>query len=117
LPRIRRELKGIEFSKEHTEPIIDEMNQKDIKNQKHLSLKQMVVQERDIFMVKFATKAKRDEIEQIQTKIHLENKRVDDMETRVTREYEHFDEFIRLTNQTAVGQFCQQRPRLRSAKK
>merc|ERR1712159_508515 len=102
LPRIRRELKGIEFSKEHTEPIIDEMNQKDIKNQKHLSLKQMVVQERDIFMVKFATKAKRDEIEQIQTKIHLENKRVDDMETRVTREYEHFDEFIRLTNQTAV---------------
>ena len=28
--------------------------------------------------------------------------RVDDMETRVTREYEHFDEFIRLTNQTAV---------------
>merc|ERR1711931_581961 len=102
LPRIRRELKGIEFSKEHKEPIIDEMNQKDIKNQKHLSLKQMVVQERDIFMVKFATKAKRDEIEQIQTKIHLENKRVDDMETRVTREYEQFDEFIRLTNQTAV---------------
>jgi hypothetical protein len=102
LPRIRRELKGIEFSKEHTEPIIDEMNRKDIKNQKHLSLKQMVVQERDIFMVKFATKAKRDEIEQIQTEIHLENKRVDDMETRVTREYEQFDEFIRLTNQTAV---------------
>ena len=28
--------------------------------------------------------------------------RVDDMETRVTREYEQFDEFIRLTNQTAV---------------
>ena len=69
-------------------------------------------------MVKFATKAKRDEIEQIQNKIHLENKRfdslkilqgfqnvffrVDDMETRVTREYEQFDEFIRLTNQTAV---------------
>lgn len=47
LPRIRRELKGIEFSKEHTEPIIDEMNQKDIKNQKHLSLKQMVVQDCD----------------------------------------------------------------------
>ena len=47
LPRIRRELKGIEFSKEHTEPIIDEMNQKDIKNQKHLSLKQMVVQDSD----------------------------------------------------------------------
>ena len=73
-------------------------------------------------MVKFATKAKRDEIEQIQNKIYLENKRlkfllgtpqesnsvskiyfrVDDMETRVTREYEQFDEFIRLTNQTAV---------------
>lgn len=47
LPRIRRELKGIEFSKEHTEPIIDEMNQKDVKNQKHLSLKQMVVQDSD----------------------------------------------------------------------
>ena len=52
LPRIRRELKGIEFSKEHTEPIIDEMNQKDIKNQKHLSLKQMVVQDSDYPTVK-----------------------------------------------------------------
>jgi len=102
LPRIRRELKGIEFTKPDTEPIIDEMNQKDIKRQKQLSLKQMIDQERDIFMVKFSIKAKCDEIDQIQNNIQLENKRVDDMETRVTREYEQFDEFIRLTNQTAV---------------
>ena len=55
LPRIRRELKGIEFSRKNTEPIIDEMNQKDIKNQKHLSLKQMVVQEIDYSIVSSTT--------------------------------------------------------------
>ena len=47
LPRIRRELKGIEFTKPDTEPIIDEMNQRDIKRQKQLSLKQMIDQEPD----------------------------------------------------------------------
>ena len=47
LPRIRRELKGIEFAKQDTEPIIDEMNQRDIKRQKQLSLKQMIDQEPD----------------------------------------------------------------------
>ena len=63
-----------------------------------LTLNTVVDQEREIFLVKFANKAKKDEVSQIKTDLDTEVRKVEQKELNLQQESENFDLFIDETN-------------------
>ena len=63
-----------------------------------LTLNTVVDQEREIFLVKFANKAKKDEISQIKADLGTEVTNVEQKELNLQQESENFDLFIDETN-------------------
>ena len=63
-----------------------------------LTLNTVVDQEREIFLVKFANKAKKDEVRQIKTDLDTEVRKVEQKELNLQQESENFDLFIDETN-------------------
>ena len=68
-----------------------------------LTLNTVVDQEREIFLVKFANKAKRDEVSQIKADLDTEVKKVEQKELDLQQESENFDLFIDETNRKWVS--------------
>ena len=67
-----------------------------------LTLNTVVDQEREIFLVKFANKAKKDEVSQIKTDLDTEVRKVEQKELNLQQESENFDLFIDETNKKWV---------------
>ena len=70
-----------------------------------LTLNTVVDQEREIFLVKFANKAKKDEVSQIKTDLDTEVRKVEQKELNLQQESENFDLFIDETNKKWVQIF------------
>ena len=70
-----------------------------------LTLNTVVDQEREIFLVKLANKAKKDEVRQIKTDLDTEVRKVEQKELNLQQESENFDLFIDETNKKWVQIF------------
>ena len=70
-----------------------------------LTLNTVVDQEREIFLVKFANKAKKDEVSQIKADLDTEVRKVEQKELNLQQESENFDLFIDETNRKWASSF------------